>query len=336
MKKNFRTFFEILGQNAYRYSASDEFEILLFGYSVDGGPVSVLDFTEGDTLPPEVRNALSDPSVTKWAFNTVVLGGEITTDADIDYIEIVRRVAAKLGYTVDSVINLIGRQSREINNAVISDEDIGAGDQGMMFGYATAETDSKLPFAFDLANKIIAALENDVTTNPFTVLKGDAKTQVTVDLDAEQNFDAVHSILISVCHKENVQMDTVANEVRRIITPLFGSHPLPELLINPSGVWTIGGPTADCGLTGRKIVCDQYGGFCAVGGGAFSGKDPTKVDRSASYMARYIACKLLDIHNLSWCKVQLAYAIGVAEPVFRLRDLRQPAPRSFQVCPRAL
>ena len=275
--------------------------------------------------------------------NTVVLGGEITTDADIDYIEIVRRVAAKLGYTVDSVINLIGRQSREINNAVTSDEDIGAGDQGMMFGYATAETDSKLPFAFDLANKIIAVLENDVATNPFTVLKGDAKTQVTVDLDVEQNFDAVHSILVSVCHKENVQMETVASEVRRIITPLFGSHPLPELLINPSGVWTIGGPTADCGLTGRKIVCDQYGGFCAVGGGAFSGKDPTKVDRSASYMARHIACKLLEIHNLSWCKVQLAYAIGVAEPVSvcvtsdnPLLDLSQYVREHYELTPKAI
>ena len=247
--------------------------------------------------------------------NTVVLGGEITTNAVIDYIAIVRRVAAKLGYTVDSVINLIGKQSGEINTAVTSDENIGAGDQGIMFGYATAETESRLPFGFDLANKIIAAIEFDVEFNPNTLFKGDAKTQVTVDLDAEPTFDSVKSILVSVCHKETVALDDVKTAVTAIIQGIFGNNALPELIINPSGTWTLGGPTADCGLTGRKIVCDQYGGYCAVGGGAFSGKDPTKVDRSASYMARHLACKLLEKHGLKWCEVQLGYAIGIAEPV---------------------
>lgn len=247
--------------------------------------------------------------------NTVVLGGEITTNAVVDYIEIVRRVAAKLGYTVDSVINLIGKQSQEINAAVTSEKKIGAGDQGIMFGYATKETESKLPFGFDLANKIIAAIERDIETNPNSHFKGDAKTQVTVDLDVEPTLDSVKSILVSVCHKDMSALADVKASVTALIQKIFGEHELPELIINPSGSWTIGGPTADCGLTGRKIVCDQYGGYCAVGGGAFSGKDPTKVDRSASYMARYLACKMLDIYDLKWCEIQLGYAIGIAEPV---------------------
>lgn len=247
--------------------------------------------------------------------NKVILGGEITTNANVDYIGIVRRVAAKLGYTVDSVINLIGKQSHEINEAVTSEKKIGAGDQGIMFGYATAETESRLPFGFDLANKIIAAIENDIETNPNCPFVGDAKTQVTIDLDAEPTFASVQTIVVSVCHKYMANLDTVREAVTTLIQNIFGENPLPELIINPSGTWTLGGPTADCGLTGRKIVCDQYGGYCAVGGGAFSGKDPTKVDRSASYMARHLACKLLDIYNLSWCEVQLGYAIGIAEPV---------------------
>lgn len=247
--------------------------------------------------------------------NTVILGGEITTNAEVDYVEIARRVAAKLGYTVDSVINLIGKQSHEINTAVTSDEDIGAGDQGIMFGYATSETESKLPFGFDLANKIIAAIEFDVENNPNTLFVGDAKTQVTVDLDAEPTFASVHSIVVSVCHKATVALDDVKTAITAIIQGIFGDNALPELIINPSGIWTLGGPTADCGLTGRKIVCDQYGGYCAVGGGAFSGKDPTKVDRSASYMARYLASKFVSQFGLKWCEVQLGYAIGIAEPV---------------------
>ena len=200
--------------------------------------------------------------------NTVILGGEITTNAVVDYIGIVRRVAAKLGYTVDSVINLIGKQSNEINTAVTADKNIGAGDQGIMFGYATSETESRLPYGFDLANRIIAAIEKEVESNPNSILKGDAKTQVTVDLDAKPDHTSVVSILVSACHKEGVSYDEVYHLIKALIQNAFGPYPLPQLIINPSGSWTIGGPTADCGLTGRKIVCDQYGGYCAVGGGA--------------------------------------------------------------------
>lgn len=239
--------------------------------------------------------------------NTVVLGGEITSNAVIDYDAIVHKVANKLNYKVDKIINLIGKQSPEINGAVVADENIGAGDQGIMFGYATSETESYLPFGFDLANKIIKIIENDVETN--SVLIGDAKCQVTTDLD---NPGTVEEVLVSVCHKPEYDLEYI----RRYIKSLLDGVVSPKKwTINPAGTWNVGGATSDCGLTGRKIVCDQYGGYCAVGGGAFSGKDPSKVDRSATYMARKIAVDLVKQYNLAWCEVQLAYAIGVAEPV---------------------
>lgn len=238
---------------------------------------------------------------------TVVLAGEITTAAEIDYEAVVRRVMNKLGYDVTNIINLLGEQSQEINNAVISDENLGAGDQGIMFGFACDETDSYLPFGFDLANKIIKTIEDDVEHNPNTILKGDAKTQVTVDLDTNK----VVKVLISVCHCENVSIE----DVRKYIANLIDIVDSNLLIINPSGTWTIGGPTADSGLTGRKIVCDQYGGYCPVGGGAFSGKDPSKVDRSASYMARKIAIDLVKKFGFHKVMIQLAYAIGVSDPM---------------------
>lgn len=148
--------------------------------------------------------------------NTVVLGGEITSKADINYDQIVRRVAKKLGYRVDKIINLISEQSPEINRAVLSDEDIGAGDQGIMFGYATRETASRLPYAFDVANRIIAALEDDADNNPDTILKGDAKTQVTIDLDTGE----IVTVVVSVCHKEGCDLDEVQHYLKK-----KGGHP---------------------------------------------------------------------------------------------------------------
>ena len=181
-----------------------------------------------------------------------------------------------------------------------------------MFGYATRETDSYLPYGFDLANKIIKRIEDDVESNPNTILKGDAKTQVTVDLDTNE----VHTVVVSVCHKESIHLWWIEKYVTELLKDLVEPT---KLLINPAGTWTVGGAIADCGLTGRKIVCDQYGGYCPVGGGAFSGKDPSKVDRSASYMARKIAVDLIDlykeVYGIKWCEVQLGYAIGRAEPV---------------------
>ena len=238
---------------------------------------------------------------------TVVLSGEITSNATIDYANIVRRVASKLNYKVEAIINMIGSQSNEIHCAVSKENSIGAGDQGMMFGYATSETESKLPKGFELANKIISRIEEYVDGQFISKLKGDAKTQVVTDLDTGE----IVSVTISVCHRAS-DMKTVELIVKDLIKDLV---PVELITVNPAGEWTIGGPTADCGLTGRKIVCDQYGGYCAVGGGALSGKDPSKVDRTATYMARKIACDLVDAFDLKECIVQLGFIIGSETPI---------------------
>lgn len=247
--------------------------------------------------------------------NTIILAGEITTGAKVNYAQEATRVAQKLGYKVDNVVTYISTQSPEIANGVGEGDLQGAGDQGMMYGYACSDTESLLPFGFDLANKIIAAIEKDVETNLDTPFKGDAKCQVTVDLDEEPTMESVHTILVSACHKEDFTLEAVQHSIHEILWELGVDTKKVKVIANPAGSWTIGGPTADCGLTGRKIVCDQYGGYCPVGGGAFSGKDPSKVDRSGAYMARKIACDLLQKYDLKECEVQIAYAIGQAEPM---------------------
>lgn len=255
---------------------------------------------------------------------TVILAGEITTAATINYAEIVQKVAQKLKYRVSNILTYIDRQSPEIAKGVGDGAEQGAGDQGMMHGFACADTETMLPFGFDLANKIIAAIEKDVETNPETCLLGDAKCQVTVNLLEPPTIHSVVKILVSGCHKPECNEEYVRHYLWEIASGIVndiqthtGSEQREDLeyIINPAGAWTIGGPTADCGLTGRKIVCDQYGGYCPVGGGAFSGKDPSKVDRSGAYMARKIACDLIQRFNMTVCNVQLAYAIGKAEPV---------------------
>lgn len=243
--------------------------------------------------------------------STCILAGEITTTAKIDYKAVAKRTLLLLEPWKNYNVELhISEQSPEIGNAVAQDEHQGAGDQGMMYGYACSETESLLPYGFDLANRIIARLEKFTVEHP-GILKGDAKTQVTVDLDTDPGEKSVKLILISVCHFESWSVEAIRKQIRN----LFPEFTEEQLLINPSGSWTIGGPDADCGLTGRKIVADQYGGYCPVGGGAFSGKDPSKVDRSASYMARHIAKNLVKAYGLKDVTVQLAYAIGVAQPV---------------------
>ncbi len=237
---------------------------------------------------------------------TVVIAGEITTQAKLDYEKIVRQVAEKLNYQVDKVINLISQQSMEIATGVDSG---GAGDQGIMFGYATSETPSKLPYAFALANQIIQVLEDDLKNKRQSILRGDAKCQVTVAADRQ----TIDTILVSACHQEGLNLAEVRNYLENLLPEK--SKNVKQLLLNPAGLWTVGGPASDCGVTGRKIVCDQYGGFCPVGGGAFSGKDPTKVDRSGAYMARYLAVEMVKKYQITEALVQLAYAIGVREPV---------------------
>lgn len=252
----------------------------------------------------------------------VVLCGEITTKANVDYTAVAKRVGAKLGYKVKTVITNITEQSPEIAGGVKTGEDLRASDQGIMFGYACSDTETMLPYGFAMANEIIKIIENNAV-KPDSPLKGDAKCQVTVDLDAPHDETSLVEILVSVCHDK--RYFKTKYEIEGYIRQLLDDAGLNwgddcVLKVNPAGEWTVGGPTADCGLTGRKIVCDQYGGYCPVGGGAFSGKDPSKVDRSAAYMARCIACDLLQEHDLGWCEVQLAYAIGEAEPMSVIVD----------------
>ncbi len=249
--------------------------------------------------------------------STIVLAGEITTKADIDYEQVARSVAKKMNYPVEEVVNLISLQSSEINNAVVRDgnrNNQGAGDQGIMFGYAVNDEEHDyLPYGLWLSNKVIEAIEEDVTNNRNTILKGDAKTQI-VDTDG-----SITEILISVCHREGLIIEEVRDYIhglleRKGILSMDGISNDVKLIINPSGTWTIGGPTADCGLTGRKIVCNAYGGYAPVGGGCWSGKDGTKVDRSASYMARVIAVDTVRDYGFEDCLVQLSYGIGLSEP----------------------
>lgn len=254
--------------------------------------------------------------------STIILAGEITTKAKVNYAQIAARVAAKLHYDVDRVLTYIETQSPEIAGGVGDGEDMGAGDQGMMYGYACSDTDSGLPFGFDLANRIIRAIEYDTEMHPVQAFQGDAKCQVTVDLDEKPTMESVKKILVSACHMPG-KFKEMQNRIWNIMT-LLDVPDHVEVIINPAGEWTIGGPAADCGLTGRKIVCDQYGGYCPVGGGAFSGKDPSKVDRSGAYMARCIAQDIVHKFGVKWAEVQIAYAIGQSKPmsVSVLTDVR--------------
>ena len=240
--------------------------------------------------------------------DTVVVAGEIgNVELNNDEIEYaVKMVARELNYHVSRVINLLDVQSTEISQAVENENgEIGAGDQGFMVGFATRETPSYMPYGHDLANKIIKLIEKDVKNNK--VLKGDAKTQITME------GDYLKTVLISACHYAEYDLDFIKNYITNLVKDLIGDA---DLIINPAGAWTVGGAVADSGLTGRKIVADQYGGYMAVGGGAFSGKDLTKVDRSASYTARNVAVGLLEKHKeLEWVKIQVGYAIGLPYPV---------------------
>lgn len=243
--------------------------------------------------------------------NIVIVAGEIGKVVLLpdEIYQAALSVANELNYKIDTFHNYIGLQSYEINQAVDNDKDLGAGDQGMMYGYACNESESYLPYGFHIANKIIEVLENDTIYNKNTIFKGDAKTQVTVDLDTNK----INTILVSVCHHE----DLTLNEVQTYVKKLLNKHKIyaENWLINPAGLWTYGGPSADSGLTGRKIVADQYGGYIPVGGGAFSGKDLSKVDRSGAYFARNIAVDLLKLMNLDFIEIQIAYAIGVSKPI---------------------
>ena len=273
----------------------------------------------------------------------VVVGGEVRSEnAYVDVQDTVRRVIRKIGYTKAEygfdasscgIISTIHEQSADINRGVVREqpEDQGAGDQGMMFGYASIDTEEYMPLALSLSHKLLKILadirHNEPELMPY--LRPDAKAQFTVEFSGKHKPVRVHTIVVSTQHDEfdtdEKMLERIRKDIRDIVIPRLISS-LPErtaalfddkyiLHVNPTGKFVIGGPAGDTGLTGRKIIVDTYGGRGAHGGGAFSGKDPSKVDRSAAYAARYIAKNLVAAGVAKECLVQIAYAIGIAKPV---------------------
>lgn len=257
------------------------------------------------------------------AKNTVVLAGETRTTATFDYETIVRNIIARNGYdrpewgfdTNVQIINKIHEQSAEIAIGVDAG---GAGDQGLMYGYATNETDTYLPLPIALSHALCKAIDDTRTSKKLEYLRPDGKSQVVVAYEDGTATDIEH-ITIAVPHDESVELPQVTKDIiHHIITPVltkFGFSVPKNIIINGTGVWHMPGPASDVGLTGRKIVVDTYGGAARVGGGAFSGKDPSKVDRSGAYAARYIAKNIVANGYAAKAEVCLAYYIGAKHPI---------------------
>ena len=265
-----------------------------------------------------------------------LIAGEITTKAVINYPDVVRRVIREVGYTDDrmgicdrtcAVLVSLDRQSPDIamgvNENAESEKTIGAGDQGMMFGYACNDTPELMPLPIALAHQIINRLTESRQKGEVAWLRPDSKSQVTIAYD-EGKPVRVETVVVSTQHDSDVSQGEIRDYiVRNIVEPILPEHlDRAEVTfhVNPTGRFEVGGPHGDCGLTGRKIIVDTYGGWARHGGGAFSGKDPTKVDRSAAYMARYVAKNIVAAKLADRCEVQLAYAIGVSDPVSVLVD----------------
>ena len=299
--------------------------------------------TEGhpDKIADQVSDAVLDACLAEDAFSRVacetltatglvVIAGEITTKAYVDFQALVRGTISAIGYNnalygFDSntcaVISSINKQSGDIAMGVDTG---GAGDQGMMFGYACNDTPELMPAPISLAHKLTHRLAEVRKSGKLQYLRPDGKSQVTVEYDANHKPVRVDAVVISTQHAETVGNDELRSDIlKHVIQAVVPSTLLDEdtkYHINPTGRFVIGGPMGDTGLTGRKIIVDTYGGMGRHGGGAFSGKDPTKVDRSAAYMARHIAKNIVAAGLAERCEVQLAYAIGVAEPVSVLVD----------------
>ena len=299
--------------------------------------------TEGhpDKIADQISDAILDACLAEDPFSRVacetltctglvVIAGEITTKAYVDFQSIVRGTVGAIGYdnalygfdsNTCAVISTINKQSSDIAMGVDTG---GAGDQGMMFGYATNETPELMPMPISLAQKLTRRLSEVRRSGLMSYLRPDGKSQVTVEYNADNRPVRVDAVVISTQHAETVSNEELrADILKHVIQVVIPANLLDagtKYHINPTGRFVIGGPMGDTGLTGRKIIVDTYGGMGRHGGGAFSGKDPTKVDRSAAYVARYIAKNIVAAGLADRCEVQLAYAIGVAEPVSVLVD----------------
>jgi len=295
-----------------------------------------------DKLADQISDAILDALIaqdplsrvaceTMTTTGRVIISGEISSEATVDYEAVARQVMREVGYTdVDTGISAdecevqvyIDKQSADIAQGVDENADteksIGAGDQGLMFGFACSDTPELMPLPIALSHRILDRLNQARFQKEVDWLRPDSKSQVTVEYDGNTPL-RIDTVVVSTQHSEDVTHEEIQSFIiENIITPILP----PELIksdityhINPTGRFVRGGPYGDCGLTGRKIIVDTYGGWGRHGGGAFSGKDPTKVDRSAAYMARHVAKNIVAANLAERCEVQLAYAIGVSEPV---------------------
>ena len=289
-----------------------------------------------DQISDAILDALlADDPMSRVACETMVttglafIAGEITTKTYADFPSIVRSTIADVGYTrakygfdhqTCAVINSIDKQSPDIAQGVDTG---GAGDQGLMFGFACTETEELMPLPIQMAHKLTKRLSVARREGEINYLRPDGKSQVTVEYDGGK-VKRIDAVVISTQHDDRVKTEALRDDVlNKIILPTLPKHLIDDKTkyhINPTGRFVVGGPQGDCGLTGRKIIVDTYGGAAPHGGGAFSGKDPTKVDRSACYMARYIAKNVVAAGLAERCIVQVAYAIGVADPVSVMCD----------------
>ena len=260
--------------------------------------------------------------------NQVILAGEITTGADIDYEAVVRKTIVEIGYDKDeygfnghncSITNLLGKQSQDIAMGVdeSDDHEQGAGDQGLMFGYADNATDVLMPAPIVYAHRLVERQAELMKNGTLPWLRPDAKSQVSCTYE-NNHVVGIDAVVLSTQHDEDISLDDLREAIlEEVIKPILPSKWLSKNTkyhINPTGNFVIGGPVGDAGLTGRKIIVDTYGGMARHGGGAFSGKDPSKVDRSAAYATRYVAKNIVAAGLAEVCEIQVSYAIGVAEP----------------------